>query len=71
MLKKKLLFTVGICTQILTSIDALETITDTTSHSYDWETTPVKKAFFYLPEDLAGSKTAKAAHEEIQSMCGH
>ena len=62
---------VGLCPQILTSIDALETITDTTSHSYDWETTPVKKAFFYLPEDLAGSKTAKAAHEEIQYMCGH
>ena len=50
---------VGLCPQILTSIGALETITDTTSHSYDRETTPVEQAFFYLPEDLAGSKTAK------------
>ena len=37
---------VGHCPQILNSIDALETITGTTSHSYDWETAPVERAFF-------------------------
>ena len=48
-----------LCTQVLTSIDALEAITDTTRHSYDRETTPMEKAFFYLPEDLGGSKTSQ------------
>lgn len=48
-----------LCEQTLTSIDALECITDTTSHSYDRETTPVDQAFFYMPEDLKGTETAR------------
>ena len=50
---------VGICTQILTSIDALETITDTTSHCYDRETTLVKKGwqvFHTIREDSADAQ---------------
>lgn len=48
-----------LCAQVLTSIDALEAITDTSYHSFDRETTTADKAFFYMPEDLKGSKTAQ------------
>ena len=48
-----------LCEQTVTSIDALANITDTTSHSYDRETTPMEQAFFFLPQDLTESGTAK------------
>ena len=48
-----------LCEQTVTSIDALANITDTTSHSYDRETTPMEQAFFFLPQDLTESGTAE------------
>ena len=47
-----------LCEQTVTSIDALANITDTTSHSYDRETTPMEQAFFFLPQDLTESGIA-------------
>lgn len=48
-----------LCEQTITSIETLANITDTTSHSYDRETTPMEQAFFFLPQDLTESGTAK------------
>ena len=59
---------VGICTQILTSIDALETITDTTSHCYDRETTLVKKGwqvFHTIREDSANGQQRKIEKDSL------
>lgn len=48
-----------LCDQVLTSMVALESITDTTIHDYSRETTPVSKAFFCPPDDLEESQTAQ------------
>lgn len=48
-----------LCEQTLTSVEALEAITDTTYRGYDRETTPMDRAFFCMPEDLTDSETAQ------------
>lgn len=49
----------SLCEQTLTSVEALEAITDTTYRGYDRETTPMDRAFFYMPEYLKASETAR------------
>lgn len=48
-----------LCEQTLTSIEALESVADTTYDGYDRELTPMDRAFFYMPDDLKDSGTAQ------------